>query len=213
MKKEKKELNLPVMILSVFGAFTLILIISFIYMSVNGPNYTSDYLQKIQTGEIKNPIQEFALMFSEDIQEIPEDANVLKIQTDEGEKLIIVQAEMEDIDISDIEKELVNYGAVILKLYNLHSIPFTNINPEIQINIDENIYSLEIIKGDIFLSDGEIQNPDIILRTTNEEIFKMIENEDYAEESISLGKTSIELVANKFILFSKGYLNLYNEFV
>jgi hypothetical protein len=213
MKKEKKELNLPVVILSVFGAFTLILIISFIYMSVNGPNYTSDYLQKIQTGEIKNPIQEFALMFSEDIQEIPEDANVLKIQTDEGEKLIIVQAEMEDIDISDIEKELVNYGAVILKLYNLHSIPFTNINPEIQINIDENIYFLEIIKGDIFLSDGEIQNPDIILRTTNEEIFKMIENEDYAEESISLGKTSIELVANKFILFSKGYLNLYNEFV
>jgi len=209
----KKELNLPGIILSAFGVLTLALIVSFVYMSLNGPSYTSEYTQKINEGIIQNPIQEFALMFAEDSNEIPEGANVIHVQTEEGEKLIVVQSDLEDFSISDIEKEIVNYGAIVLKLYNLHSVPFTNINPKVQVNIDDTVYSLEIIKGDIFIKDGEIKNPDIILRTTHEEIFKMIEVNEYVSESVSSGKTSIEIVANKFVLFSKGYLSLYNKFV
>lgn len=205
------ELNIPVIVLSVIGVSTLVLAISFVYMSLNGPNYTKTYTEKIQKGEIQNPISRFGLMFS-DSQEIPEGAKVIKIQTEQGEKHIIIQADLGDFDISEVEKELVNYGAIILKLYNLHEVPFTGITPKVQIYIDENAYYIEITKGNIIIKDGETQKPDIIIRTTHEEIFKMIEDNKYAKESISSGKTSIEQVANKVVLFSKGYLDLYQEF-
>jgi len=210
-KRGQKELNVPAIVLSVVGGIALILIISFVYMSLNGKNYTETYNQKIESGKIQNPISRFGLMFS-DSQEIPQGAKVIKIQTEQGEKHIIIQADLGDFDISEVEKELVNYGAIVLKLYNLHEVPFTGITPKVQIYIDGNAYYIEITKGNIIIKDGETQKPDIIIRTTHEEIFKIIEDNKYAKESISSGKTSIEQVANKAVLFSKGYLTLYEEF-
>ncbi len=215
MKEEKRQnkiLNLPAIILSIFGAFVLILAILFVYFSINGPNYTSTYNEKIQKGEIKNPITEFGLIFSEEgSEELEENDKVIKINTEEGEKLIIIKTGIEGVDISKIEEKIVEYVSVVLKLYNLHNIPFTTITPKIQLYIDENAYYAEITKGNIIVKDGETNKKDIIIRTTHEEIFKMIEDENYAEESLSSGKTSIELIANKVILFSKGYLSLYED--
>ncbi len=213
MKKEKRVLNIPGIILSIFGACTIILAILFIYFSVHGKDYTNIYIEKIGKGEIKNPITEFALIFSDkDSEEISEEnGNVIKIKTEEGEKLIIIRSNIEGVDTSQIKEKLVEYTSVVLKLYNLHEIPFTSITPKIQIYIDKDAYYIEITKGNIIIKDGEISKKDIIIRTTHEEIFKMIENESYVEESFSSGKTSIELVANKATLFSKGYLSLYKD--
>ncbi|MDO8528304.1 MAG: hypothetical protein Q7S06_00215 [Nanoarchaeota archaeon] len=213
-KKKKGVVNFPVIILSVFGAFALILLISFIYLSAHGKDYTTNYAERVQSGEIRNPISEFGLLFSSSpTKEIPEGAEVIRIQTEDGEKLIIIEGDiLGELNVADIETKLVNYASVVLKLYNLHNIPFTRITPKVQIYIDNAAYNLEVRKGNIIIEKGEAKNPDIIIRTTTEEIFKMIETNGYAKESISSGRTSIEMVAGKIILFSKGYLTLYNEF-
>jgi hypothetical protein len=203
MSKEKKEVNIPVLILSIFGLVALVLAISFVYLSLNGKNYTNLYEQKLQSGEIQNPITEFALSSSTDFS------------LDEEKSIVIEDSILEglgDIDKSLIQEALIEYASVILKLYNLHTIPFTSITPKVQINIDSDFYYVEIIKGDIIIKTGQTDNEDIKITTTREEILKIANDNDYAKESISSGKTSIEMIANKVVLFSKGYLNLYKEF-
>lgn len=193
MKKEKRVLNIPVIVLSSLGGVALMLLIFFIYMSMNGKNYTPDYNQKIQSGEIQNPITEFSLF-----------------QTS-GESIMIEQSILEKLNNSNVQQGLIKYSSVILKLYNLHNIPFTSITPKILIYIDNQAYNVEIKEGNIFIMPGEIQNEDIILITTSEEILKMSDNSNYAKDSVSSGKTSIEFTAGKIILFAKGYLSLYKE--
>ena len=213
MDKEKRVMNVPAMVLLTIGGIVLILIFSFFYLSVNGKNYTSIYTQKLQSGEIKNPITEFQLMFSESSsEEIPAGSQVITLPTEDGEKRIIIQADLGDFDVSSIQKELVNYLSIVLKLYNLHEIPFTSITPKVQVEIDENIYYAEISEGNIIIKEGKAENPEITIKTTNEEVFKIIENKDYAQESIASGNTNIEVTKDYFVLFSKGYLKLYNEF-
>lgn len=213
MNKEKKVMNFPAIVLSVLGIMTLALIVSFFYLSVNGKNYTSLYTQKLQSGEIQNPITQFNLMFSKSSsEEIPTGSQVITIPTEDGEKRIIIQADLGDLDISSIQKELVNYLSIVLKLYNLHEIPFTSITPKVQVDIDETSYYAEISKGNIIIKEGEAEKPDITIKTTNEEVFKIIEDNNYAQESIASGKTNIEITKDYFVLFSKGYLGLYKEF-
>lgn len=212
MNKEKREMNVPVIVLSIIGLITAILVFSFFFLSVNGKNYTNIYDQKLQNEEIKNPITEFQLMFLENpSEEIPKDSKVITIPTEDGEKRIIIQADTGNLDIFIIQKELINYLSIVLKLYNLHEIPFTKITPKVQVYVDKNSYYVEIIKGDILIIEGEVEKPDISIRTTNEEIFKIIENNSYAETSFSSGKTEIKITKNYFSLFAKGYLTLYKE--
>ena len=197
--KEKKEMNVPAVVLSVLGIATLLFAASFVYFSLNGKNYTSTYEQKLQSGEIKNPINEFAL----------DSAN---FSIGGNKSLIIDEKILGDLNKSIIQESLINYASVILKLYNLHNIPFTSINPKVQVTIDSDSYYVEIVKGNIIIETGQIRNPDAKISTTREEILKIANNNDYATDSISSGETNIELTANKFVLFSKGYLGLYKEF-
>lgn len=176
MEKEKKVLDVPLIVISVFGIVTLILVISFIYFSINGPNYTENYREK--SGGIKN-ITEFKII--------------------------------NNANLSNSQEEMVRYISIVLKLYNLHEIPYTTITPKIQVYINEDSYFVEIVKGDIIINKGETSEKDIKIKTTLDEMIKMKENENYAKESISSGKTTIEKIANDFTLFSKGYLNLYKE--
>ena len=193
-KRAQKELNVPAIVLSVVGAVAVILVVSFVYMSLNGKNYTQEYNQRIENGEIQNPVTEFQL--SDNVQE---------------NKIIIENNLLGTLNTSEIKKGLVKYASIVLKLYNLHNIPFTSITPKIQVYVDEDVYNLEIKDGVIIIREGEIQEMDIIIRTTNEEALKITENGNYAVASVSSGKTTIEFVASKFILFSKGYSTLYQE--
>ncbi|MEK6826913.1 MAG: hypothetical protein AABX99_00315 [Nanoarchaeota archaeon] len=197
--KEKKEMNVPAVVLSVLGIATLLFAASFVYFSLNGKNYTSTYEQKLQSGEIKNPINEFAL----------DSAN---FSIGGNKSLIIDEKILGDLNKSIIQESLINYASVILKLYNLHNIPFTSINPKVQVTIDSDSYYVEIVKGNIIIETGQIRNPDAKISTTREEILKIANNNDYATDSISSGETNIELTANKLVLFSKGYWGLYKEF-
>ena len=213
MKKEKRTLNLPFIILSSLMAIVLILIISFFYLSIKGSNYDNIYLKKLEDRSIINPVKEFNIFSSQSSEEeIKEDATIIKINTEDGEKQIIINSELpEGISKSDIQKELINYASVVLKLYNLQEIPFTKNTPKIQIKIDNDYYFIEVSKGDVFINEGITKKEDILIETTYEEILKMIENKDYARESVYSGKTTIKISASEFVLFAKGYLKLYEE--
>ena len=118
---------------------------------------------------------------------------------------------------TDVQRETIESLIVALKLYNVHEIPYTSITPKMQIYIKEdlyyvNSYYIEIVKGEIIVHDGETDEEDIIIRTTKEEVLKIIENKDYARESLASGGIIIEKVAGKFVLFSKGYTTLNNGF-
>ena len=211
---EKRPLNVPLIVLTALGAVVLILAALFVYFSVNGKDYSNIYSQKEASGEIQNPSANFALASENDTQNY---SRTIKVNTPDGEKTIIIKGSLSNLSSDyniteeDVQKDLINYMGIYLELYNLHEIPFTSITPKVQVYLEGKPYFMEVSKGDIILSDGVAKNPDIVITTTYEEIFKMINNENYVTQSISLNRTTIELKANYFVLFSKGYLTLYNK--
>jgi hypothetical protein len=185
MEKEKRELDVPAIILSLFGIFTAVLVISFVYLSINGSDYTKAYRE--ENGKIK-------------------EINELNLVGEEKEIEIINQA-----NLSNSQEEMVRYIAIALNLYNLHETPYTKITPKIQVGIDGDFYFVEISQGKIIINKGEIVEKDITIVSSSEEIIKIQGNESYAKESILSGKTTVEKMASDFTLFSKGYLDLYKS--
>ncbi|MFA5071365.1 MAG: hypothetical protein WC511_03290 [Candidatus Pacearchaeota archaeon] len=113
-----------------------------------------------------------------------------------------------------IQKELIEALFTSLNLEGIHSIPYLGMNPVIQIYIEENdyfvnSYYLEVIDGAVAINDGLVKDKDIIIWTTEEEILKVMENQTYIKESLVSGRTSIEKASSDFVLFSKGYPDLF----
>lgn len=163
-EKEKNVLDLPKIFIYLLESIALILAVSFIYFSINGPDYTNVYSEKMQT-------------------------------------------------------EIVDSLVVALKLYNLHEIPYTAIIPRIQIYIKENTYFInayyiEVSKGEMNIKNGETGDKDIIIRTTKEEVLKIVQDNTYIKESLAANRTTVQKATSDFILFTKGYSNLFwrNDF-
>src|SRR3989344_4430506 len=171
---KRAEINLPVMVLSVFGILVFGLGLSFIYFSLNGKDYTETYDQRFLSGEIENPIQKFNL-------------NGVEINFDES------------TNVSEFEKESVGYALTKLKIYNLHNTPFILQTPKIEVSIDNTQYSVEVLDGEISVEAGTVSKEDILIKTTKEEVLKMAQDESYVSESFGSGSSEVELVANKFI--------------
>ena len=83
--------------------------------------------------------------------------------------------------------------------------------PGINFVIDDEEYNAVIAKGNIIVNSGNLDNSDIVIRTSKEEAVKIIKNKGYIQESFGSGRSEIDLIASKSELFAKGYLNLYNE--
>lgn len=192
MKKEG-EVNLPAVILSVFAVLTLSLGV-YVYFSLHGPDYTATYTQRISEGIIQDPVSELQLV--------------------EGNKSlsdIIHLRGIQGLNLNKLESSSINYMSVKFYLYNLHNILLTNNNPRIQLYLDDTAYSIEIIKGEIYVEPKIVDKPDIIIRTTLDEVAKMIKNPEYAKGSLNSGKSSIEIVASYPTLFLKGYSKIYSQ--
>ena len=193
---ERNPINLPAVILSILGVFVLASGI-YVYFALNGTDYTSTYSQRISDGTIIDPIKEFQMS---------------KGTSSENKSLsdIIHLEGISGIDLGNLETKSINYMSVKLYLYNLHNIPLTHDNPRIQAYIDSTKYSIEIEDGEIYVKEGIAENPDVIIRTTLDEVSKIIENPEYAKGSLNSGKTSIEITGSKITLFLKGYSKLYS---
>ncbi len=112
------------------------------------------------------------------------------------------------------QKQIVEALVTFLKLYNVHEIPYFGITPKIQIYIKENTlfvnaYYLEIIKGQVIIKDGGTADKDIIIRTTEAEVSKIVNDSSYIQESFSTGRTTVEKAASNFVLFTKGYPDIF----
>jgi hypothetical protein len=115
--------------------------------------------------------------------------------------------------ISEFNENFVFYLLYDMKAYNLHNPPLSSDYPRIEINVGGEIFSASVKGGEIFVSDVQILDKDIVIRTTKEEAVKMMRDENYVSQSFNDGKSSIELAASKTSLFAKGYLNFYNGII
>ena len=109
------------------------------------------------------------------------------------------------------DESFVFYLLHSIKAYDLHNPPLSSDYPRIEINVVDEVYSAVVVKGLINVTRGQIANEDIVIKTTKEEAVKMLRDKNYVTKSFNEGFSTIELVAGKTTLFTKGYLNLYDE--
>ena len=58
---------------------------------------------------------------------------------------------------------------------------------------------------------GNIAAEDVIINTTKLEVVRMMNDRSYISKSFGSGKSEMIFVADRSTLFSKGYLNLYDQ--
>lgn len=110
--------------------------------------------------------------------------------------------------------EYIRYLVFAIGGWKLHNPPLSDETPKIKVIVDNEVFISEIVNGEIKTEKKEIENEDMIIRTTKQEIVNSIKSSDiknYIKQSIQDGKTSLELKAGYTTLFSKGYLNLYQD--
>lgn len=112
--------------------------------------------------------------------------------------------------IEQFNETFVLYLLASIGAQRLHNIPLSSNAPKIEVHIDNEVYSALIISEGISLGRGYLENPDIRIKTVKSEAVKMLRDKVNVGKSFAEGKSSIELIAGKATLFSKGYLDLYN---
>jgi len=115
--------------------------------------------------------------------------------------------------ILEFDEEYINYILVALGVGYLHKSPVFE-NPLIEFNLDEEVWNSEIIGGAPHTKRGEIDNEDLRIIISKEEAVNALLSdniEQFMQDSVSRGRTRIEMVAGKAELFSKGYLDMYEK--
>ena len=115
--------------------------------------------------------------------------------------------------IKQFNDDDVYYLSIIVEAYNLHNAPFSDDTPKIELNADGEVYSVEVIEGQIIVERGEIYGEDITIYSAKEEIVKMLMDPDYIVESFGKGLSSVELVEDEVTLAAKGYLQLHETLI
>jgi len=119
-------------------------------------------------------------------------------------------AEPQGVYSESAQKETIRSLMNALELQNVHDVPLIGLTPRIQIYIQEeqhfvSSYYLEIARGKVMINNGVSNQTDIIIRTTQEEILKAVNDTNYMKESLSSGKTTVTKTTSKFVLYTEGY--------
>jgi len=115
-----------------------------------------------------------------------------------------------------VQKEVIKSLVTTLGLYNVHAIPYLGTTPKIQLYIKESTYFVEsyyfeISNGEVMIKDGETSERDITIRTTEAEALRMANDTNYTRESWISGRTTVEKATSDFVLFTKGYPDIFIE--
>jgi len=150
------------------------------------------------------------------ILENPVSALILKYAPVTSEGIVeITQEQQDDIiqeAILEFDADYINYILLALGVGDLHKSPIFE-NPKIELDVEE-VWSSEIVKGSPQTQRGEIGGEDVRFIMTKEEAVKALLSNDigvFMKDSVSSGRTQIEMVVGKIELFSKGYLDLYTS--
>jgi|WetSurMetagenome_2_1015567.scaffolds.fasta_scaffold157941_2 hypothetical protein len=113
-----------------------------------------------------------------------------------------------------VDEDQVAYVLNEIGAWKLHNPPLSSNRPKVEVIVNTNTFRAEVSNGKIAVEKGNWDSPDIRIRTSGSEIVDAITSaniKDYIKQSVSSGKTRLELVAGYAQLFSKGYLNLYQD--
>lgn len=111
------------------------------------------------------------------------------------------------------DEDFVLYLLYAIGANELHNPPLSGNTAKIELYVGEEVFSAEVVKGVVRVSKGVIDEEDIVIRTSKIEGVKMVRSRNYIGESFDNGGSSIELVAGKTSLATKGYLNLYKSLI
>ena len=116
--------------------------------------------------------------------------------------------------ILDFNESYADYLIFLIGGQKLHNPPLSSNNPKIKIVLGEEIFISEVNKGVINTRRADLDEVDLIIRTSRQEIVNAILSSDaklYLKQSVSSGNIQLEMVGSYPSLFSKGYLGLYKE--
>jgi len=113
--------------------------------------------------------------------------------------------------VSNFNEDFIYYFLVTLKVYNLKTSSIDGSKPLIQFYIENKPYYTLINKGEIYLSEGESSERDLIIYTNKLEVVKMMMDSNYIKQSFEEGSSEIELVSGNAELASKGYIKIYSK--
>lgn len=116
--------------------------------------------------------------------------------------------------VLQFNEEYIDYLIFAIGGWKLHNPPLSDDTPKIKVIVEGEVYVSEIIKGEIKTEKKEIENEDIVVKTTREEVVNLMmssDMNDYIKQNVQEGKTIVELKASYTKLFSKGYLNIYKD--
>ncbi len=115
--------------------------------------------------------------------------------------------------IKEFNEDYINYILLSLGVGGLHSF-FGYGNPIVEMNLDNEIWSSEIIGGGLRTMKTGNNNKDLIIAISKEEAVKALLSPDIAQfikDSVINGRTQLEMIAGKPELLSKGYLDMYKK--
>jgi len=119
-----------------------------------------------------------------------------------------------EVDKTVIGEDQIYYLLFSIKAYQLHSPPFSSNTPKINVVIGNQEYQAEIVKTQIVVNQGKLPNPDLKISIGEEEFINLLNSENFnlaLQDSVSAGRTNLEVSAGNTELFTKGYLSLYKE--
>tara|TARA_Y100000310_G_scaffold344244_1_gene455939 strand:- start:2322 stop:2918 length:597 start_codon:yes stop_codon:yes gene_type:complete len=172
-------------ILVVIGVVLILILIAgmFFYFALAGKNYDAVYAQRVASGELVSPVAGLSLEEKEAVEEA----------------------------VEEFDDDFVYYLAYSLKAYNLHEPPLSSNKPKLEVLVDDDIYNVIIEEGEIIVEKGQLEEKDAVIRTSAEEVVKMLVDKEYIRESFEEGGLDVEFVEEKSTLFAKGYLKIYGE--
>lgn len=186
VKKKLSAMKIVLLVLAMI--IVLVGVFAFIYVLPNLGVDVFDFLKSKERKEVKNPLQ-----------------SIIEIAKSKEEII--------EMGVMDFNEEYVSYVLFAIGADELHDPLFSDNHPKIEFQIDIT-YNSEIIDGEIITMEGAIEDEDIVISSTKEEIIEAILSEDmgsYMEDSVREGRTEIEMIADETELFSKGYLVMYKE--
>jgi len=114
----------------------------------------------------------------------------------------------------EFNQKYIDYILLALGVNTLYKSAIGYGNPKVEFAIDDEIWSSEIIKGGLNTIKNSIDDPDIRFHMPKKEIIEFLLAQDpnqFVIDSVSSGRTQIELIAGKPELVSKGYLGMYTS--